>query len=169
MPRYRTTLPMTFLPSPHYESSEVSFRGWPLDHLALEPIDDEAKRIAAFYTDHKDGGELPQTPYINGELTLPLLGLPRWRLGQSIRDKEAKAHPEDRILMKALGHRAMGASRPSHGVFTSDRWPDADVEPMNEQARMVAAFVASWTGATLVGRAWDNDKHCIIEPKAEAA
>jgi hypothetical protein len=168
MPRYRTTASV-FLPAPYAAGAEVSYRGWPLDHLALEPIDDEAKSIAEFYKAHKNGGELPASPFVDGKLHLPLLGLPRWRLGQSFRDKEAAAAADDRPLMKAVGHSALGASRNTHAAFTSDRWPDADVEPLNEQARQVAEFAASWDGPPLTGKAWDNERHCLIVPSKKAA
>src|SRR5262245_51005926 len=70
----------------------VQFEGWP-NLGELEPVDDDAKAIAAYFrvNNPMSGAAelLPDTPYgANGKLHLPLLGLPRWKLGPSYAARE---------------------------------------------------------------------------------
>ncbi len=167
MASYRTTQ-FCSLPRIHGAGEMVMFRGWPKEELGLEPLDDEAKAIREFYVAHKNGGALPDGPFRDGVLYLPLLGLPLWKLGASYGEIEKRS--ADPIMRRALGHFVMGADRFLLCNFRSDRWPEADVVALNEQARLVAQYAAAHPEAVRQGeRAWDDERHCVVEPEPVAA
>lgn len=167
MARYRTT-DFVSLPAPYAANTDVTYRSWP--RQALEPINDEAKKISEYYNAHKGSGDLPDSPFVNGKLHLPLLGLPMWKLGESYKKIESNPNNGEPMILRALGHSVMGSYRQTHSSFTSDRWPEKDVLPVNEHARLIVDYMKQNPAGPFEHPAWDSERHCVNVPRgAEAA
>jgi hypothetical protein len=62
-PKYRTTLPMTPLNGNwFYPDTELEFLQWPKPPLKIVPVNEAARRIAAYYAKHKLEAFLPAAP-----------------------------------------------------------------------------------------------------------
>jgi hypothetical protein len=165
MATYRTTR-IVHLPAPYYAGAEVEYLGWPKAEFALEPLDDEARAIDAWYRANVGTQAIPTGPYVNGRLSLPLIGPPIWRLGATYREQSKHGDNIRQTMYAAIGPFVMGANRSPFGTFSSIEWPADDVEPVNEQARLVAVAAARFAGHDLPSVAWDSTRQCVNEPIA---
>jgi hypothetical protein len=76
MPRYRVLARSIFVgPTEHHKGDEVTFCGWP-PAFALEPLNEPAKAVAAYFAEHSAHPQLPRSPwneFAGGSLYLPEL------------------------------------------------------------------------------------------------
>lgn len=171
MAKYRAT-EIVFIPGLREPGAEFEFRGWPR-MAGLEPIDDDAKAITEYWkanAGYRDALDFQLSPFdAKGRLHLPPLGPPCWRLGESYAKAEKAGSVDDGILARAIGHNVMGAYRNSRGAFACNRWPEKDVLPANEQAELIAQYVADHPNGPFADTPWDERLHCVNLPRVEVA
>lgn len=140
-PRYRATEDHTNLGHGFQrKGQEFTWPGWPKCFSgAVEPVNESAKRIMAYWGTHHMNGQLPLSPYNadHARIFLPahfpsmgtrLPALPR---------EEAEGMPRYRsILGGQFGPRRV--ERGEEIAFTA--WPTYGLEPINDEAERVVAY-----------------------------
>lgn len=110
MPRYRATWQQNFGGREVSIGDEVSYCGWPKN--GLEPINDEARQVAAYYETHRDHPKLTSAPWCDFAQELFLPELPEPKRGPGSADGYARdlSIARDPWLEQATRARIMNAS-----------------------------------------------------------
>lgn len=170
LPIYRTTAEPTYVNgAPHHAGAEVNFHQWPRE--SLEPVNEPARRIIAYFQKHRFDGFLPRSPFDadHRRFLLPahLPGLPT-RRKPSLPAAVSPGMPLYRTRIEMpFGHRVVAAGE----VIALLAWPTVDMHlvPVNYEAqRVVDYFEINEKNPRLLPAPWDEFEETLFLPDLPA-
>lgn len=126
----------------HYRGDEFELRGWPGRWDGdMEPVNDAARRILAYRARWRYSPAFPASLInANGDIFLPAYPTPH-RAGYLLPAEEHPSETMPRYRLKwvvTLG----GIRHESGAVVAFLAWPTAAMQPINEPARRITAYLA---------------------------